>query len=67
MDEHARAKAEGKGEKEAPVIWDHDRDMGITGRLLSDHERHAKIRCVGSPAARESVFADGQEAARRGG
>ena len=47
MDKHAKAKAAGKGEdKEGPVIWDHDRDMGITGRLLSDQERQAKIRWV---------------------
>ncbi|CAD6564107.1 MAG: hypothetical protein TREMPRED_003198 [Tremellales sp. Tagirdzhanova-0007] len=45
LDKHAKAKAAGKGEdKEGPVIWDHDRDMGITGRLLSDQERQAKIR-----------------------
>ncbi|WWD20999.1 hypothetical protein CI109_105480 [Kwoniella shandongensis] len=47
LDKHAaklsQKKKEGK-EDEAPGIWDHDRDMGITGRLLSEQERKAKIK-----------------------
>jgi hypothetical protein len=26
------------------MIWDHARDMGVTGRLLSNEERQAKIK-----------------------
>ncbi|RSH95455.1 hypothetical protein EHS25_000547 [Saitozyma podzolica] len=33
----------GKPDEQA-AIWDHDRDMGITGRLLNDQERQAKIK-----------------------
>ncbi|KAK8843469.1 hypothetical protein IAR55_007126 [Kwoniella newhampshirensis] len=47
LDKHAaklsQKKKEGN-EDEAPGIWDHDRDMGITGRLLSEQERKAKIK-----------------------
>ncbi|WVF65746.1 hypothetical protein IAT40_000478 [Kwoniella sp. CBS 6097] len=47
LDQHssklAKKKKDGKDD-DAPAIWDHDRDMGITGRLLSDQERSAKIR-----------------------
>jgi len=34
----------GPAEDDKKGIWDHDRDMGITGRLLSDQERQAKIK-----------------------
>ncbi|WVQ93392.1 hypothetical protein IAU59_000461 [Kwoniella sp. CBS 9459] len=47
LDQHAsklkKKKKDGKDD-DAPAIWDHDRDMGITGRLLNDQERSAKIR-----------------------
>jgi hypothetical protein len=29
---------------EPRAIWDHERDMGITGRLLNNDEREAKIK-----------------------
>jgi hypothetical protein len=29
---------------EPKAIWDHARDMGITGRLLGNEEREAKIK-----------------------
>jgi hypothetical protein len=35
-----------KDDKEPAAIWDHERDMGITGRLLNDQERQQKIKCV---------------------
>ncbi|ORX38963.1 hypothetical protein BD324DRAFT_618007 [Kockovaella imperatae] len=41
LDQHA---SKPKEEAEKSAIWDHDRDMGITGRLLSDQERQNKIR-----------------------
>ncbi|OWT35904.1 hypothetical protein C362_06659 [Cryptococcus neoformans Bt1] len=42
------AKKKKNGEDDdAPAIWDHDRDMGITGRLLSDQERSRKIKEAG--------------------
>ncbi|OCF30574.1 hypothetical protein I316_07775 [Kwoniella heveanensis BCC8398] len=47
LDQHAsklaKKKKDGKDD-DAPAIWDHDRDMGITGRLLNDQERSNKIR-----------------------
>ncbi len=62
LDKHAKAKAEGKGEKDGPVIWDHDRDMGITGRLLSDNERQVKIRWVSRIIAKCFADESGSEA-----
>ncbi|WVR09220.1 hypothetical protein IAU60_006283 [Kwoniella sp. DSM 27419] len=47
LDQHADKLAKKKKDgtdDDAPAIWDHDRDMGITGRLLNDQERQAKIR-----------------------
>lgn len=34
--------------EEPKAIWDHDRDMGITGRLLNNEERQQKIKSVKS-------------------
>ncbi|WVQ81589.1 hypothetical protein IAT38_003713 [Cryptococcus sp. DSM 104549] len=46
LDQHAASLAKKKkdGKDDAPAIWDHDRDMGVTGRLLSDQERSGKIK-----------------------
>ncbi|ORY29115.1 hypothetical protein BCR39DRAFT_481854 [Naematelia encephala] len=45
LDSHAAKKAKQASSKDdPPAIWDHARDMGITGRLLNDQERQAKIR-----------------------
>lgn len=47
LDQHADklAKKKQNGEDDdAPAIWDHDRDMGVTGRLLTDQERSRKIK-----------------------
>ncbi|KAK6904527.1 hypothetical protein I204_06870 [Kwoniella mangroviensis CBS 8886] len=46
LDQHAsKLSKKKKGEDdEAPAIWDHDRDMGVTGRLLTDNERQKKIK-----------------------
>lgn len=41
LEQHA---AKDKKKEDAPAIWDHSRDMGITGRLLSEKERSDKIR-----------------------
>lgn len=41
LDQH---KSNKKDEEEAPVIWDHDKMMGVTGRLLTDVERAKKIK-----------------------
>jgi hypothetical protein len=55
----------GKPDEQA-AIWDHDRDMGITGRLLNDQERQAKIKWVqihvradpqGGPRTQRQVWA----------
>ena len=42
LEQHAAKKS--KKDEEPAAIWDHARDMGITGRLLSDQERSEKIR-----------------------
>ncbi|WVW79099.1 hypothetical protein I302_101063 [Kwoniella bestiolae CBS 10118] len=46
LDQHAsKLSKKKKGDDEdAPAIWDHDRDMGVTGRLLTDNERQKKIK-----------------------
>jgi hypothetical protein len=33
----------GAAKEDERGIWDHERDMGITGRLMSDKERQTKI------------------------
>ena len=43
MEQHA---SKDKSKEDAPAIWDHARDMGVTGRLLNDQERSQKIRRV---------------------
>ncbi|ODO01695.1 hypothetical protein I350_06521 [Cryptococcus amylolentus CBS 6273] len=44
LDQHTSKLAKkGKNEDDAPAIWDHARDMGITGRLMTDQERSKKI------------------------
>ncbi|KAK4685461.1 hypothetical protein P7C73_g4693, partial [Tremellales sp. Uapishka_1] len=42
LDSHSKKSK--KDEDGPPVIWDRDRDMGVTGKLLSDPERLAKIK-----------------------
>ncbi|KIR58544.1 hypothetical protein I314_05792 [Cryptococcus bacillisporus CA1873] len=42
-DKLAKKKQNGEDD-DAPAIWDHDRDMGVTGRLLTDQERSRKIK-----------------------
>ena len=46
LDSHTRAQnAKPKNPDDAPpAIWDRDRDMGVTGALLSDQERAKKIK-----------------------
>ncbi|WWC73289.1 uncharacterized protein I206_107255 [Kwoniella pini CBS 10737] len=45
LDQHAsKLSKKKKGDDDAPAIWDHDRDMGVTGRLLTDNERQKKIK-----------------------
>ena len=46
LDKHQSNKAAKKDKEEPPMIWDHARDMGVTGRLLNNEERQAKIRYV---------------------
>jgi len=36
-------KKKGAAKEDERGIWDHERDMGITGRLMSDKERQTKI------------------------
>lgn len=42
LDQHSAKKS--KEEEEPPVIWDHDKMMGVTGRLLTDQERAKKVK-----------------------
>ena len=44
LEQHAERDKKGE---EPKAIWDHARDMGVTGRLLSEQERGEKIRYVG--------------------
>ncbi|WVQ75363.1 hypothetical protein IAR50_004982 [Cryptococcus sp. DSM 104548] len=45
LDQHTSKLAKkGKNEEDAPAIWDHARDMGVTGRLMTDQERSKKIK-----------------------
>ena len=46
LEKHQTSKASKKDKEEPPMIWDHARDMGVTGRLLNNEERQAKIRYV---------------------
>ena len=46
LDKHQASKAAKKDKEEPPAIWDHARDMGVTGRLLNNDERAAKIERV---------------------
>lgn len=43
LEQHA---ARDKKDEEPKAIWDHARDMGVTGRLLSERERSDKIASV---------------------
>lgn len=44
LEQHQKKKAEGKDEDDFQPIWDREKHMGVTGRLLTDQERSQKIR-----------------------
>ncbi|KAL7421464.1 hypothetical protein Q5752_004351 [Cryptotrichosporon argae] len=45
LDQHAaRRSADGRDDDEPTAIWDHDKMMGVTGRMLTDSERAQKIK-----------------------
>ncbi|WWC91407.1 uncharacterized protein L201_006351 [Kwoniella dendrophila CBS 6074] len=45
LDQHtSKLSKKNKDDSEPSAIWDHDRDMGVTGRLLTDNERQKKIK-----------------------
>lgn len=43
LDQHAAKKTDKDEDEGPPMIWDHDKMMGVTGRLLTDQERSKKI------------------------
>ncbi|TXT13590.1 hypothetical protein VHUM_00957 [Vanrija humicola] len=44
LEQHQKKKAASKDEDDFQPIWDREKHMGVTGRLLTDQERSQKIR-----------------------
>ncbi|KAL1410944.1 hypothetical protein Q8F55_001887 [Vanrija albida] len=44
LEQHQKKKAAGPDEDDFQPIWDREKHMGVTGRLLTDQERSQKIR-----------------------
>lgn len=44
LEQHQEKKKKTAEEDEPPAIWDHDKMMGVTGRMLTDQERAKKIK-----------------------
>lgn len=44
LEQHQANKKASAEDDEPPAIWDHDKMMGVTGRLLTDQERAKKIK-----------------------
>jgi hypothetical protein len=44
VDAHSEKMKDQKKDPKADMIWDHERDMSLGGRLLGDSERNKMIR-----------------------
>lgn len=44
MDQHATAASNAPKGKQAPVVWDRDTMMGVTGKMMGEKDRSSLIK-----------------------